>query len=370
MRKSFELDECFAADFASAREMFRHSAAEFGGNITSYIHPTQRGPANEELATDVAVFGNPEADRMLVLVSGTHGVEGFCGSALQIAHLRSGILDELGSRVAIKLVHGLNPYGFAHKRRANEDNVDLNRNFVDFSGQMEPNLGYRNLHNVLTTPPTLPGRLKRKIALTTYILTKGKRHLQAAISNGQYEYPDGLFFGGIAPSWSSNTWKSILQNPVDANRRTLIIDYHTGLGEQGAAELISPGSTEGESWQSRAMAWFGEGVVRQLANRTTPAAGQSVSTDVNGDLLSYAISNAGTQVAAVFLEFGTVPAVAVLDALIDENWTNQSCPKSPNDTRCKEKLAQVFAIHPTVRPSVWKRAIETTTAALQGLSLN
>ena len=36
------------------------------------------------------------------------------------------------------MIHALNPFGFAHLRRANEDNVDLNRNFVDHEGGNYP----------------------------------------------------------------------------------------------------------------------------------------------------------------------------------------------------------------------------------------
>ena len=42
--------------------------------------PTARGPNGELLYLDTARFGPPDAANMLVLIAGTHGVEGHCGS--------------------------------------------------------------------------------------------------------------------------------------------------------------------------------------------------------------------------------------------------------------------------------------------------
>ncbi len=80
---------------------------------------------------DFAVLGPERAEAGLVLVSGTHGVEGFCGSASQTGLLREGQIKAYAERLRVVLVHAHNPYGFAWLRRVNEDNVDLNRNYID-----------------------------------------------------------------------------------------------------------------------------------------------------------------------------------------------------------------------------------------------
>jgi len=40
-------------------------------------------------------------------------------------------------------------YGFSRSQRTNEDNVDLNRNFVDFSMPLPKNPGYQRFHGLL-----------------------------------------------------------------------------------------------------------------------------------------------------------------------------------------------------------------------------
>ena len=69
----------FAASYAAARERFLASADAAGLAVTSHAIDGVRGAQGEELAMDVVRFGDPQADRLLVLTSAIHGVEGFCG---------------------------------------------------------------------------------------------------------------------------------------------------------------------------------------------------------------------------------------------------------------------------------------------------
>ena len=358
----FNLGECFVSDFENARSLFLITAKALGAKTRSYKHSLS-GPRGEELATDVATFGNPDAKRVLLLVSGTHGVEGYCGSGLQVAHMRSGLIGEIGHDLTIKMVHALNPYGFAFKRRVNEDNVDLNRNFVEFNNQRLRNVEYDDIHDLLMTPPTLSGRLRRKLGLTYYIVTKGMRALQAAVTNGQYQHPNGLFYGGKEPSWSRNTWDTILQDRCASDQRVLIIDYHTGLGKRAAAELIAPSLSEGaDSWRSKVMrACFGSDRIKYLGQ------GNAVATKITGDLLSYTSTRKGIQTAAVCAEFGTLPPLSVLDALIDENWAFQN-PTANRSREQPERLLRAFSPNDAKwRQAVWNEAAATTKWAIKGL---
>jgi len=79
------------------------------------------------------------------LISGTHGVEGYCGSGAQVDWLRREEFKVLPADTGVLIIHAINPYGFAWTRRVNEDNVDLNRNWVDFSEPLPPNPSYVEL---------------------------------------------------------------------------------------------------------------------------------------------------------------------------------------------------------------------------------
>ena len=126
-----EYYDCFAASYTRARAKFLKAAADASGAVRSFLHPEKKTPDGEPLAIDVACFGDRKAARQALFVSGTHGQEGFSGSAVQIGWMAEGGPSRLQKDVGVVLVHGLNPYGFAHFTRTTENNVDLNRNFID-----------------------------------------------------------------------------------------------------------------------------------------------------------------------------------------------------------------------------------------------
>src|SRR6476620_696899 len=198
-----------AGDYVEARARFRDAAAAAGAHVQHHEHPLT-GPAGESLATDVATIGSPDAPTRLLVISGTHGVAGFAGSLCQTRWLTEGV--SVPDDVAIVLVHAINPYGFAWIRRVNEDNVDLNRNCIDFSAGVPENTGYDELADALV-PPSWDDDTQTRTAeqLLAYAGVHGFDGLQDAVSTGQYRHPRGIFFGGRGPVWSQRTLKTIVQ---------------------------------------------------------------------------------------------------------------------------------------------------------------
>jgi hypothetical protein len=110
---------------------------------------------------DVVRDGPADADRLLIVSSACHGVEGYCGSGVQVAALADAEWREKARAqgVAVLYIHALNPYGFSHIRRVTQENVDLNRNFHDFSQvhcRKTPRTGTACSHLLL--PATLAAR--------------------------------------------------------------------------------------------------------------------------------------------------------------------------------------------------------------------
>ncbi|WP_255800720.1 DUF2817 domain-containing protein [Acaryochloris sp. 'Moss Beach'] len=120
----------FSSDYWQARDRFRQAAQSL--NCVLETHPIKAlGPQGRSLSIDIARYGSKSPHTTLILSSGLHGVEGYCGSAIQMATLTD-LLPQLTlpKGMAVLLIHALNPYGFAWNRRCNEDNIDLNRNFL------------------------------------------------------------------------------------------------------------------------------------------------------------------------------------------------------------------------------------------------
>ena len=127
--------EHFSPDYVTARSRFRRAVESSGGRLR-VLNLNAKGPDGEDLTIDIGWFGNPAPRRVLLHSSGLHGVEGFAGSAIQLQFLEE--VPAIPADGAIVLVHVLNPYGMSWLRRVNENNVDLNRNFLagdeDYAG--------------------------------------------------------------------------------------------------------------------------------------------------------------------------------------------------------------------------------------------
>jgi hypothetical protein len=323
--------------FGEGADRFRVAAEKSGAVLERHDHALF-GPDGEPLAIDVARLGPADARATLLVISGTHGVEGFAGSACQAAWLETGGPERaVIAGTAVVVVHALNPYGFAWIRRVNEDNVDLNRNGVDFGAPLPENPGYEELADAL-----VPERWDQETqdVTTERILDYANRHgfpaLQAAISGGQYRHPTGLFYGGRAPSWSHGVLRGVVERHLCRSPRVAVVDLHTGLGPFGVGELLGP--RPGTPGWERARTWYGE--------LTTPGEADSVSAAVSGDVLDV-IGRwlpSETEYTEVAIEWGTIDVVEVLQALRADAWLHaHGDPTGRDAPAIKGTLKAAFA---------------------------
>ena len=305
--------DSFSADYGQARTQFRTFARECGGFLEAIEHP-ELGPDGARLYCDTAWFGPRNAERVLVLISGTHGVEGFCGSGAQVDLLRRRQLDLLPVSTAVLMIHAINPYGFAWLSRVTHENVDLNRNWVDFGRPLPANLGYDELRASIC-PDAWSDETRAELSRAMKLLAGrvGAAEMALSLTRGQYNHPIGIYYGGTAPSWSRAVQTEVFDNYLGQAGQIAIIDYHTGLGPRGVAEQIVT-QPRGAAAFVRARSWFGAAV-------TSTCDGSAASVPIEGDGLSAAtalLSHA--QVTAMALEVGTQRSEQVLQAVIADNW--------------------------------------------------
>ena len=311
------LDSAFSSSYAEARVRFLRAARQAGLTVVAKPHPL-RGKDGEELAMDVARLGRTDADRLLIVSSGCHGVEGYCGSGVQVSALQDAQwLDHLAqSGVALLFIHALNPYGFSHIRRTTHENVDLNRNFHDFSMPLPVNEAYREIHPLLLPHEWPPSEANRD-AIARYVSARGQGAWHSAMTRGQYEFPDGLFFGGTRPTWSNLAWREVLGAHARHAGRIAWIDIHTGLGPSGVGERIYAGP-DAAAEVARARQWW-DGAGRTPV--TSIYDGSSSSAFLTGLMWgSIPEECPQAQYTGIALEFGTVPLLETLQALRAEQW--------------------------------------------------
>jgi len=356
-----DLEACFSARYAQARERFLQSAAQAGLAVASEVHPLA-GRDAETLALDVAVDGPAGASRLLLVSSGCHGVEGHAGSGVQVAMLRSAAWRDFLRRqgVAVAYLHALNPHGFSHGRRATHENIDLNRNFIDFTAPLPRNPGYEALAPLLV-PARWPAGVANLLGLAGHVLRHGLRSAQTAVSAGQYTHPDGLFYGGAAPSWSQLALRRVLRRLGGSVTHLGWIDLHTGLGPRGVGEAILAGPA---SSASRAQAWWGPGV-------TSVDDGSSVSAPLTGLMWQAAVQECPqAEFTGIVLEFGTVPMLQVLQALRADQWLqNHPDTGAAQAEAIRRRLREVFEVDaPDWRRRVADQAFDAARRAVEGLA--
>jgi hypothetical protein len=352
----------FSHDYRAARNRLLALTHETGDWVHQAIRHPLSGADGEDIFTDVFWRGPEDASRVLVISSGTHGAEGFCGSAVQSQLVASqvGLPDD----VAIMLVHAINPFGFSHLRRVNEENVDLNRNFIDFDSALPVNEAYRELNELLNPIEMPPEKLDVSMAeITRLQSTMDFLSFFKAVSGGQHEFPEGVQFGGREPQWSRKTIERIWDTYLSAAEIVVQIDVHTGLGPSGVGVLMMAANPD-EPHKAITANWFGDMMVSpRPARKEDNAFGGYMNAGMEQCLTR-------TWVIPMTLEYGTEPPEVVLRAMIEDNWLcHHGELDSDRGRAIKERLLRVFYPDSKVWESqVLVRAEQVFAQALAGLA--
>ena len=307
--------ERFPLGYDECRARFRHTAHEAGARLEA-CPIGARGPQGQALAIDVARLGAERAARVLLVLSGTHGIEGYAGSVLQQELLAE--TPALPDDAALLLVHAVNPWGMAWWRRQNESNVDLNRNWIE-PGRGRENPGYRELHAWLC-PERCDEDSERAFleAAQKLVAERGYAWVKDAVTRGQYEFPDGLYYGGARREASTAFLRRVFARHVAGAVEALCIDLHTGHGEHGSYTLLSNATADSEehAWLERCFDPERIEVTRDNPDASTP--------DKEGQLARGAAELLpGTAYRSVTFELGTVEDMRMILAERQEHWLHR-----------------------------------------------
>jgi hypothetical protein len=361
------VQQAFSSTYAEARQKFLGAAQQAGLLVESKPHPLP-GREGEPLAMDVARDGHPSASKVLIVSSACHGVEGYCGSGVQVAALRDAEWRARAAEagVAVVYIHALNPYGFSWIRRTTHENIDINRNFHDFAAPLPQNVAYRDLHPLLV-PEEWPPSEENGRRIQEYVAAHGEKAYQAAISGGQHEYPDGLFFGGTFPSWSNLAVRDVLRNHGRRAGRIAWIDIHTGLGPSGHGERIYAGRDDAAS-VARARSWWDGGGSTPV---TSIYDGTSSSARLTGMMWSCVGDECPqAEYTGIAMEYGTVPVMQTFHALRGEQWLNRH-PNAPAHVVAEIRRAILDAFYTDTdewRERIVAQARESLFQAVEGLA--
>ncbi len=198
---------------------------------------------DDSLSVDFCYIPGKDSTKLMTLSSGVHGVEGFVGNAMQLYFMGNYINDEFLAKSGILLIHSVNPYGFKYGRRVSENNVDLNRNSDTETKLYETiNTGYPEVYSLINPKGELDTESFANkfffVKAIKNIAEKGMPVLRQAILQGQYQFPEGLYFGGKTFEPQIIQMKPILDSICKPYKTIFSIDLHTGYGERGTMHLF------------------------------------------------------------------------------------------------------------------------------------
>jgi len=317
----------FSGSYQEARNRFLDSIEELrqkGFEVSQEELPlNMKGPNDEDLIIDLAVLGSLESENLLLYSSGIHGVEGFAGSAIQLS-----VLDKLKNQspfsgYCIVLIHIINPYGMAWHRRVNENNVDLNRNFLTrHEGEPE---GYKLIDSFIN-PLSIPSKFDPFFFFQgiRLLLKYGFTNVKQWFAQGQYTRAQSLQFGGDKIQKGPELLLDWLEKNIKNIKRAFGIDLHTGLGPSGYDTILVPDDIHLNDYQAL-QKLFGDHVAALDPSK-------SVGYKITGDIHSGIIKQfSSIEWLCITQEFGTYNPTRVFRDLRAENrWTQNN---SLNDER-------------------------------------
>ncbi len=275
------------------RQLYSQLSKQYKMELTSYS-------IVDNLTMDTIEFIPDRKEKLLCMTTGLHGIEGYIGSILIkffIEHLLSKI--DLNTTHII-LNHSINPYGMKYRRKVNENNVDLNRNFLKSFHDLPENKGYEELKDIL-----LPKKMtkyvidKYKFYLTIIklMLTKSQKVIKEAVLLGQYDYPNGFFFGGNRKEKSTDILINLFHKLMkETYNQRIFIDLHTGYGPKKQMSIVN------SPLEKRT-------VQKMIMDFKYPYVQKANGDDfykINGDMIDYLYHIINENDYATCFEFGTL----------------------------------------------------------------
>ena len=193
----------------------------------------------EDLYIDTIYLpSSTEQKNLVVLTTGVHGIEGYIGSVMLDVFWQEMYPDLNKENTGVLVIANVNPYGMKHHRRYNENNVDLNRNFIiDWEAfDTTVNKDYPKVDQFLGPQKKMGNALWHEAgfyaSMVKEVVANGADSISNALLGGQYEYPQGVYYGGAGDEQSTTYVKDVFEWTLgDSQYENVVhIDVHSGYG--------------------------------------------------------------------------------------------------------------------------------------------
>lgn len=366
----YNYSEVFFDEYEDVRNHFLETADKLmaeNENSDLYSHVINK---DEGLYIDTLYLpSKTEQKNLVVLTTGVHGIEGYIGSVMLDVFWEE-IYPQIDKEdTGVLVIANVNPYGMKYHRRYNENNVDLNRNFIidwnDFD--MSVNKDYPKVDKFLGPQKKMNNALWHEAAfyssMAKEVVVNGVDSISNALLGGQYEFPQGVYYGGAGDEKSTTYVKDVFEWTLgDANYENVVhIDVHSGYGPR--YNMVIFNSIYETMNEAETKALFGyDNVISYDSEAFYPTTGDT--TDFYYRL--WEKMGSGASLFSTCFEFGTI-GDSFLDSIISMKYTIEENQNHWNPTRnkimneiVKERYQELF--YPTEKEWREKTVVDFATA--------
>ena len=236
--EKYSYSESFFYEYDDVRENLKQRVTELRkSGVTVEVSEYAIDESDELYIDNIYLPATKEKENLVIVTTGVHGIEGYIGSVMLdvfFEEIYTGIDTE---NTGVLVVANVNPYGMKYHRRYNENNVDLNRNFIiDWENfDLASNKDYPEVKEFLQPEGKIGNALWHEVgfylSLAKEALTKGADKVSDALLTGQYEYANGVYYGGTGDEKSTTYLKGVFDDCLEGEYKNLVhIDIHSGYG--------------------------------------------------------------------------------------------------------------------------------------------
>lgn len=370
----YNYSEVFFDEYEDVRNHFLETAEKLmaeNENSDLYSHAINK---DEDLYIDTLYLpSKTEQTNLIVLTTGVHGIEGYIGSVMLDVFWEEIYPQIDKENTGVLVIANVNPYGMKYHRRYNENNVDLNRNFIiDWNSfDMMVNKDYPKVDKFLGPQKRMNNAVWHEAAFYTSlakeVVVNGADSISNALLGGQYEYPEGVYYGGAGDEKSTSYVKDVFEWTLDAGdyENVVHIDVHSGYGPR--YNMVIFNSVYETMNEAETKALFGyDNVISHDSESFYPTTGDT--TDFYYRLKEKMGSD--TTLFSTCFEFGTI-GDSFLDSIISMKYTieenqNHWYPTQNRimDEIVKERYQELF--YPTEKE--WReKTVADFAAACKGV---
>ena len=261
--ESYSYNESFYTGYDEVRNHLGELVSELRGKGVAVEHNEYAVNEADGLYIDnIYLPAVGEKKNLIVLTTGVHGIEGYIGSVMLDVFFAE-VYPTLDTEdTGVLVVANVNPYGMKYMRRYNENNVDLNRNFIEDWEAFDYNCNkeYPKVEGFLQPEGAIGNAFWHEAgfyaSLAKEAIVNGADTISDALLTGQYQYPEGVYYGGSGDEKSTAYLKGIFGDCLDGEYENIVhVDIHSGYGPR--YNMVIFNSVQDKTTEAEAKAMFG-----------------------------------------------------------------------------------------------------------------